>query len=120
MNRRRPYVAPPMPFNRFTRPGLPDDRPAPYERDIAASVADDARQRSAALLANIGPAEIEALAISVGRSVGRPEEYALIALLRRLAPGHNALRRLDRISVELGYRCAGSDERLFGGEEFAR
>ena len=32
MNRRRP--APPSPFNRFTRPGLPDDRP--YERHLAA------------------------------------------------------------------------------------
>lgn len=73
--RRRP--APPMPFNRFTRPGLPDDRPAPHER----TTPDAAPLR-------ITADQIAALVIAIGNAVGTPQEDPLVALLRALAPRH--------------------------------
>lgn len=62
--------------------------------------------------AAIPATELAALALAVGNSVGRPHEYALVALLRRLDPSNAVLATMDRISREHGYVSAGTDERL--------
>lgn len=56
--------------------------------------------------------EADALARSVGWALGRPEEQAMIGLLRKLAPQHPTLVTLDAIARDHGFVRAGSDERL--------
>lgn len=118
MTYRRP--TPPSPLNRFTRPGLPDDRPAlPYERDVCMQLADDERCRVATVRAR-SCADADRIAAYLVRAIGTMAEPLLTARLREIAPAHPLLATLDRIAQELGYRCAGSTEQLFGAEEFGR
>lgn len=45
-------------------------------------------------------AEISALCVAIGNSVGFKMEGSLVSLLRKLAPGHPLLSSLDRLAVE--------------------
>lgn len=63
--------------------------------------------------------EVDALAKAAwdARTPGGRAHDALVSLLRRIAPEHETLARMDELARRSGYRRAGSDER-FGDERF--
>lgn len=63
--------------------------------------------------------EVNALASAAwrARTRGRDTSDALISLLRRIAPEHETIERMDALARQAGYRRAGRDER-FGDERF--